>query len=90
VRKTTRFAGADESVSEALLIADDERALAEQVLDGRSEGLLYARVDVMRDDGGNACISELEIIEPSLFLAQCRPALDRLVSAIVRHARLAS
>ena len=31
---------------------------------------LYARVDLVRDDAGNSCVLELELVEPSLFLPQ--------------------
>jgi glutathione synthase/RimK-type ligase-like ATP-grasp enzyme len=85
VRKSPRFIGGAESVSEAVPIADDERALAERVLAGY-DGLLYARVDVVRGSDGAPRLMELELVEPSLFLLQSEIALDRLVSAIVRHA----
>jgi len=88
IRKSPRFAGGSESVSDEQPIAPDERALAERVLAPLSGELLYARVDVVRDDdaGGAPRLMELELIEPSLFLRQCPRALDRLASAIVRHA----
>jgi hypothetical protein len=47
--------------------------------------LLYARVDVARDDAGAPLVMELELIEPSLYLLQHPPALDRLVGGIVRR-----
>lgn len=44
----------------------------------------YARVDVVRDDDGQPCVLELELVEPSLFLPQADPgALTRLVDALV-------
>jgi hypothetical protein len=44
---------------------------------------LYARIDLVRDDHGNPCVLEVELVEPSLFLPQAPPeALDRLVSAL--------
>lgn len=49
-------------------------------------GLLYARVDLLADEAGELRVSELELIEPSLFLLQSPPALDRLVRAIAREA----
>lgn len=44
----------------------------------------YARVDVVRDDGGQPCVLEVELVEPSLFLPQADPgASARLVDALV-------
>jgi hypothetical protein len=88
VRKSPRFAGALEQVSSgAMAIADDERRLAERVLARFDAPLLYARVDVMRDDEGEARLSEVELIEPSLFLAQSPEAASRFAGAIARVAR---
>lgn len=86
IRKSPRFGGEHESVSEALPIADDERALAERALATVSEPLLYARIDMARDEGGAPMIMELELIEPSLFLLQSPPALARLADAIAARA----
>jgi hypothetical protein len=82
VRKTPRFDADQESVSGALPIAEDEAALAEQILKTLPP-LLYARVDLARDSAGKPCVMELELIEPSLFLAQSAVAKDRLARAIV-------
>jgi hypothetical protein len=86
VRKSPRFSGGEESVTE-VDISSDERTFAERVLAGRIDGALYARVDVIKDDEGVLRLMELELIEPSLFLKQCPNALLRLVSAIVSRAR---
>lgn len=48
---------------------------------------LYARVDVLRDDGGTPAVLELELIEPSLFLDFAPGSAQALARAIV--ARLA-
>jgi glutathione synthase/RimK-type ligase-like ATP-grasp enzyme len=85
VRKSPRFDSDDESVSVALPVDDDERALAEAVLAPLADQLLYARVDVARDHRGRPQVMELELIEPSLFLAQSPVALARLVDAIARR-----
>lgn len=85
VRKSPRFSDGDEHVSDAIPIADDERALAERVLETLPSNLLYARVDLARDDAGRPLLMELELIEPSLFLLQSPPALDRLVGGLVRR-----
>ncbi|TBR26028.1 hypothetical protein EPO15_01070 [bacterium] len=82
VRKNPRLAGGDESVSEALPPEADERAFVERVLAPRRQGLLYARVDVARAEDGTLMLMELELVEPSLFLKQCPPALERFARAI--------
>lgn len=86
VRKHPRFSAEEESVSAALPIADDERALALRALDTVGQPLLYARVDVARDAAGLPMVMELELIEPSLFLVQHPPALERFADAIAREA----
>ena len=53
VRKTARFLGDEERVSnQAMPIDADERALAERVLALAPGPLLYARVDLVRDAAG--------------------------------------
>ena len=86
IRKSPRFSGSAEAVSAAMPIAPDERAFAEQVVRPIATDLLYARVDVVRDESGVLRLMELELIEPSLYLAQCPAALARLTNAIVRRA----
>jgi hypothetical protein len=65
-----------------------ELALARRVLDAvpGGDGLLYARVDLIPGPGGEPVLLELELTEPSLFLAFADGAADRLAAAI--HARL--
>jgi glutathione synthase/RimK-type ligase-like ATP-grasp enzyme len=88
VRKSPRFAGGSESVSEALPIAAAERAVGEAALHAmRTADLLYARVDVAPGVDGEPVVMELELVEPSLFLLQYPPALERLVAGIVRRLR---
>lgn len=87
VRKSPRFADDSEQVSAALPIGAAERALGEAALKAaipqslRSQ-MLYARVDITRDRQGCLRVMELELIEPSLFLAQHPPALQKLVAAL--------
>ncbi len=85
VRKTPRFGGQDERVSTALAIADDERAFGAKLLAPWGDRLLYARVDVARDERGGLLLMELELIEPSLFLLQEPRALERFADAIARR-----
>lgn len=85
IRKSPRFAGGTERVSDEVAIAEDERAFAERAVAPCAAELLYARVDVVRDVDGALRLMELELVEPSLFLQQCPRALDRLVAAIRRR-----
>jgi len=85
VRKSPRFAGNDEQVSEAISISTAERLVGEAALLPISRDLLYARVDVAPGDDGTPVVMELELIEPSLFLKQHPPALQRLVQGIARR-----
>lgn len=82
IRKSPRFAGDDESVSGERALSVEERELAEAALATVKEPLLYARVDVARGEDGDLRVMELELIEPSLFLIQWPPAMERLVAAI--------
>jgi glutathione synthase/RimK-type ligase-like ATP-grasp enzyme len=87
IRKSPRFSGAAEHVSGSEVpIADDERAFAERALAPFADELLYARVDLVRDAEATLRVMELELIEPSLFLAQSEAALVRLAAAIARRA----
>ena len=89
VRKNPRFTGDDESVSDARPPSDAEHAFATRVLEVVPGSLLYGRVDVIEDpqEGGRLLLAELELLEPSLFLKQHPPALERFADAIVERAR---
>jgi glutathione synthase/RimK-type ligase-like ATP-grasp enzyme len=85
VKKELRLGDTDEQVSEqALPIPDGAQALARAALAVVDGPLLYARVDVVPLDGGGLALMELELAEPSLFFAQCSPALARFVAALSR------
>jgi O-ureido-D-serine cyclo-ligase len=47
---------------------------------------LYARVDLIRDASGEPRLLELELAEPTLFLADAPQGLARLVDAVERRA----
>jgi hypothetical protein len=85
VRKTPRFVGGVEDVSEAIGVSPGERALGEAALAPLTAELLYARVDVAPGFDGEPVVMEVELIEPSLFLLQSPPALGRLVAAVRRE-----
>ena len=94
VRKEPRFAGQDERVSAALAPDGEERAFVERALaalprDVRRD-LLYARADLIRLGSGALVLGELELLEPSLFLAQHPPALALLAAAIASAAGAAA
>lgn len=87
VRKSPRFHGEEERVEGPVKAEPDEEELARCLMHGAGRGTLYGRVDLARDANGRACLMELELIEPSLFLAQHPEALERFVAAILRRAR---
>ena len=62
--------------------ATAERALAAAPIDGRD--LLYARVDLLPGPDGTPVVVELELTEPSLFLAYGDGAPAMLAGAIAR------
>jgi hypothetical protein len=88
IRKSPRFIGGSEAVSQTEVpIAKEERDFAMQLIEPLREDLLYARVDLVKDERTNVLrLMELEMIEPSLFLKQSAKALDRLVSAMIARA----
>jgi glutathione synthase/RimK-type ligase-like ATP-grasp enzyme len=70
---------------EARTPSDAEREVAEQVFDAlpfpRRE-LLYARVDLLPGPDATPLVLEVELVEPSLFLAYCDGAAERFAAAI--------
>lgn len=84
VVKTPRFVGGDESVSVAFQPNVSQAAAARHVMNAIKAPWLYARVDLMEASTGEWLLSELELIEPSLFLSQHPPALRRLIAALQR------
>jgi O-ureido-D-serine cyclo-ligase len=93
----------DEDATRALFAAEhiqprtpdaDERALADRViatlplLVDAEFPLAYARVDLIRAADGTPCVLELELAEPSLFLATDDGAAQRLTEVL--RARLAA
>jgi hypothetical protein len=66
------------------LPAADELAVADAVVAAQPFGrLLYARVDLVRDAAGSPCVLELEITEPSMFLAHAPGSATRLTEALL-------
>lgn len=81
--KWPRFAGEHENVQPRAEITDADRQIVDQAIRGCRDQLLYARIDLMYDSSGNPKLSELELIEPSLYFNFSRPALDRFVAGIL-------
>jgi len=71
---TARIPGKDE-----LALADRVLAAAAHCLHLQST-LTYARVDLIRDDDGNARLLELELCEPSLFFVHAAGSADRFAA----------
>ncbi len=88
IAKQPRFADGRESVSPMLPVDAMERVLVDHALGEFADQLLYARVDVMADANGAPLISEVEVLEPSLFLLQSPMALARFADAIVARGHL--
>lgn len=80
IEKRPRFDDQDEEVYLREDISDEMRAMAERVIAAAGRDHLYARVDVIPDDDGSLMLSELEMLEPSLFF----PYSTRAVEAFVR------
>lgn len=90
VRKRSLFQGGRHAGPEGIPVAPapDEAEAARRVLEvAQCERLLYARVDLTRDDAGVPLLLELELVEPTLFLRSAPGAADRLAGGIA--ARLA-
>ena len=78
------FEGDDEAVSQAVAVSSEEAEIADRCIDSIPEEVFYIRIDLIRDDEGRMCVSEVEVIEPTLFLSQSPTALDRYVAGLVR------
>lgn len=84
ILETPRLGGVEFSIERIPAIEPDpeELALARRVLDLIPESpLLYARVDVVMDDGV-ARLMELEVIEPVLFFTKAPGSAKRMAAAI--------
>ncbi|HET8814994.1 MAG TPA: hypothetical protein VFM51_08570 [Solirubrobacterales bacterium] len=64
--------------------AAEDLEIVERVLSRLPLEPLYARVDIVRGEGGERYLIELELIEPNLFLGECLGAAERLATAISR------
>lgn len=88
IRKSPRFAGDVQQVTGPFEIADDEREVVRAALAPYGD-LLYARIDLARDDAGRPMVMELELVEPSLFFAWCPASAARFAAGLARRLRAA-
>jgi hypothetical protein len=76
--KHPRFEGQDERVDGPNEVGEFE-PFARKVVEPIKDQILYARIDLMLDNEGTWRLSELELIEPSLFFTHNPVALDDFV-----------
>jgi len=95
IRKGPMLAGPDTGVEELYVPeaitprvpTEAEHAVARQVLATASDGLLYARVDLIPGPDGQPVLVELELTEPSVFLGFAEGAPRRFAEAITARLR---
>jgi glutathione synthase/RimK-type ligase-like ATP-grasp enzyme len=63
----------------------EEQRFAEQAVASIPFDVLYARVDIVRDNAGKLAIMEVEMIEPELFFRYRPEAADSLASGLSRR-----
>ncbi|MEQ9207521.1 MAG: hypothetical protein RLN78_09160 [Phycisphaerales bacterium] len=85
IEKKPRFDDQDESVLLRETISDEMREIADQVITAAGKEHLYARVDVMPGNDGKLLLSELEMLEPSLFFPYCADAVGVMVRGIEKR-----
>ena len=64
-------------------LSPDQLDLARSILDCVDGNLLYARTDFLRDEAGSLRLTELELVEPSLFFRHGPHAGERLADALL-------
>jgi hypothetical protein len=85
IRKSPRFHGDDESISGPLEITPEQTDLTMRALSAISDDLLYARVDMVERAEGAPMLTELELIEPSLFLDYSPASARKLADGLARR-----
>ena len=84
IEKRPRFDDQHESVLLREVITDEMREIADRVMRVAGKEALYGRVDVMPDADGALVLSELELLEPSLFFPYFPSAMDVFVRGLER------
>ncbi|MGE3181120.1 MAG: RimK family alpha-L-glutamate ligase [Phycisphaerae bacterium] len=82
IRKHPRYAGDDERVEGGVPPTREELKVADAALAQVPYKLRYARADLVPDEEGRIRLSELELLEPSLFFDYSSAALQRFVQMI--------
>ncbi|HKW44093.1 MAG TPA: hypothetical protein VJN22_00465 [Candidatus Eremiobacteraceae bacterium] len=77
------LANAGDAGEMAVVATPEERAAADLALATLDSPWLYARVDVVPDDTGRPLVLELELVEPTLFLALGDGAPKRFADALM-------
>lgn len=85
IEKRPRFDDQDEEVYLRETIGAPMREMAARVIEAAGQECLYARVDVIPDDDGSPLLSELELLEPSLFFPQHPPAVGVFVRGLEKR-----
>jgi hypothetical protein len=83
VRKQPRLHDEDESVSQAIFPSEGDLLRLKPFADQIPNGSLYARIDVM-EHLGDWLLSEMELIEPSLYLLQNPVAAVKFAEAVAK------
>lgn len=65
-----------------------EIAAAEQAIAACQEGPVYGRVDLVRENSGHFAVSELELIEPELWIRRSPSSADRFATALINKLSL--
>ncbi len=73
------------AVDHLVSLDQEEMQLATSIVSCVNGELLYARVDLLRDDEGWPVLTELEVVEPSLFFRHSKEAAHALAKALVRR-----
>ena len=82
IEKRPRFDDQDEEVYLRDEISDEMRSFASQVLKAADKECYYARVDIIPNDDGSMMLSELELLEPSLFFPHSPRAVEVFVQGL--------
>ena len=75
----------DHTRSARVVASAEEVAVATSAIEAVPGKPLYARVDLLRDGDGHPCVSEVELIEPALYLAIHEPARVAFADAVQRE-----
>jgi hypothetical protein len=87
VRKRPRFAGQDEQVAADAPPTRVEVDVADAAIAPMRMHISYARVDLVQGGDGGPCVSEVELMEPSLFFSHAPGTVARFVDVIEAAAK---